>query len=59
MLNFASHSKEWKKFESNNKSIVLNILYVPQRENNDDKSFQYALSVPLNYELIKKYPQRI
>ena len=25
---FLSHSKEWKNFESNNKSIVLNILYV-------------------------------
>ena len=26
--NFSSHSKDWKKFESNNKSIALNILYV-------------------------------
>ena len=26
---FPSHSKDWKKFESNNKSIALNILYVP------------------------------
>ena len=25
-----SHSKDWKKFESNNKSIALNILYVPR-----------------------------
>ena len=24
-----SHSKDWKKFESNNKSIALNILHVP------------------------------
>ena len=24
-----SHSKDWKNFESNNKSIALNILYVP------------------------------
>ena len=24
-----SHSKDWKKFESNNKSVALNILYVP------------------------------
>ena len=28
-INFPSHKKEWKKFESNNKSIALNILYVP------------------------------
>ena len=27
--NFPSHKKDWKKFESNNKSIALNILYVP------------------------------
>ena len=26
---FPSHSKDWKKFESNNKSIALNILHVP------------------------------
>ena len=28
-IDFPSHSKSWKKFESNNKSIALNILYVP------------------------------
>ena len=28
-IDFPSHSKHWKKFESNNKSIALNILYVP------------------------------
>ena len=28
-IKFPSHKKDWKKFESNNKSIVLNILYVP------------------------------
>ena len=27
-IDFPSHSKDWKKFESNNKSIALNILYV-------------------------------
>ena len=26
---FPSHSKDWRKFECNNKSIALNILYVP------------------------------
>ena len=26
---FSSQAKDWKKFESNNKSIALNILYVP------------------------------
>ena len=28
-LNFPSHKEHWKKFESNNKSIALNILFVP------------------------------
>ena len=29
-IDFPSHSKDWKKFESNNKSIALNILFVPR-----------------------------
>ena len=28
-VNFPSHKKDWKKFELNNKSIALNMLYVP------------------------------
>ena len=28
-IDFSSQGKDWKKFESNNKSIALNILYVP------------------------------
>ena len=28
-IDFPSHGKDWKKFESNNKSTALNILYVP------------------------------
>ena len=28
-IDFPPHSKDWKKCESNNKSIALNILYVP------------------------------
>ena len=28
-IDFPSHSKDWKNFESNNKSIAINILYVP------------------------------
>ena len=29
---FPSHVGDWKKFELNNKSIVLNVLYVPEGE---------------------------
>ena len=28
-IEFPSHSKDWRKFECNNKTIALNILYVP------------------------------
>ena len=28
-INVPSHKQDWKKFESNNESVALNILYVP------------------------------
>ena len=34
-IDFPSHGKDWKKFESNNRSIALSILYVPH---NTEKS---------------------
>ena len=33
-INFPSHVGDWKKFELNNKSIALNVLYVPESEKN-------------------------
>ena len=42
-------SPKWLK----NKKTTIN------PKNNDDKCFQYALTVVLNYEEIKKDPQRI
>ena len=42
-------SPKWLK----NKKATMN------PKNNDDKCFQYALTVALNYEKIKKEPQRI
>ena len=42
-------SPEWLK----NKKTTLN------PKNNDDKCFQYALTVALNYEQIKNLPERI
>ena len=42
-------SPEWLK----NKKATINL------KNNDDKCFQYALTVALNHEQIKKVPQRI
>ena len=31
-INFSSHADDWKKFELNNKSVALNVLYVPEGE---------------------------
>ena len=30
-IDFPSHKKDWKKFELSNKSIAINILYVPYK----------------------------
>ena len=32
-IEFPAGSKEWQKFEQNNKTIALNILYVKQKKN--------------------------
>ena len=37
-INFPSHINDWKKFELNNKSIALNVLYVPE----DEKTISHA-----------------
>ena len=39
-IGFASHQKDWKKFELNNKWIALNILYVPH--NTEEIRHAYA-----------------
>ena len=41
---FLSHSKDWKKLESNNKSIALNILYVPH----DNEKIRHAYKSKYN-----------
>ena len=48
MRDFPSHSKDWKKFESNNKSVALNILYVPH--NTKEKRHAYKSKYNLNSE---------
>ena len=52
-IKFPSHSKDWRKFECNNKAIALNILYVPYKteeirqayisEHNDKRNNQVNL----------------
>ena len=43
-VDFLSHKKDWEKFESNNKSIALNILYVP----NNTKEIRHAYKSKYN-----------
>ena len=38
-INFLSYQKDWKKFEQNNISIVLNALFVPY--NSEEINFAY------------------
>ena len=45
---FPSHSKDWKKIESNNKSIALNILYMPH--NTEKIRHAYKSKYNLNRE---------
>ena len=39
-MDFSPHSKDWKKIESNNKSIALNILYVPHNSEEIRHAYQ-------------------
>ena len=43
---FPSHSKDWKKFEQNNKTIALNILFVPY----NTKQIRLACKSKYNYK---------
>ena len=47
-IDFPSQSKDWKKFESNNKSFPLNILYVPY--NTEKIRYAYKSKYNLNCE---------
>ena len=46
-IDFPSHSKDWKNFESNNESIALNILYVPH----NTKKIRHAYQLKYNLNL--------
>ena len=47
-IDFPSHSQDWKKFESNNESVALNILYVPR--NTKEIRHTYKSKYNLNRE---------
>ena len=43
---FSSHSKDWKKFEQHNKTIALNILFVPY----NTEKIRFACRSKYNYQ---------
>ena len=47
-IDFPVHRKDWKKFESNNESIALNIFFVPH--NTKEIRHAYKSKYILNYE---------
>ena len=47
-VDFPSHSMDWKRFESNNKSIALNVLYLPH--NRKEIRHAYKSKFNLNRE---------
>ena len=49
-IEFPSHSKDWKKFQQSNKTIALNILYVP----NNTKQIRPAYIPKYNHKRDKQ-----
>ena len=49
-INFPSHVGDWKKFELNNKSVALNVLYVPY----DEKTIRHAYKSRCNLKREKQ-----
>ena len=47
-MEFPPNKKDWKKFGSNNKTIALNILYVPH--NSEEIRHAYKSKHNLNHE---------
>ena len=47
-ISFPSHQKDWERFESNNKTIALNILYVPH--NTEERRHAYKSKYNLKRE---------
>ena len=43
-INFCSHAKDWKKFETHNKSIAFNILFIPHKKKEIRQAYISKLS---------------
>ena len=51
-IEFPSHSKDWKKFEQNNKTIALNILFVPYNTKQIRLAYKSKYNHKRNNEII-------
>ena len=51
-IDFPSHSKDWKKFELNNKSIALNIFYVPHNTKNIRHEYKLKYNLTCENQVI-------
>ena len=51
-INFPSHSKDWKKFEPNNKSVALNILYVPHNTEKIRRAYKSKYNLTREIQVI-------
>ena len=52
-IDFPSHRKDWKKFESNNKSIALNILHVPHNTEKIRHAYKSKYNLNRKNQVIK------
>ena len=51
-INVPSNQKDWKKFESNNKSIAMNILYIPHNTKDIGHAYKSKFNLPKEYQVI-------
>ena len=51
-INFPSNIKEWKMFELNNKSIDLNILYVPHNTEEIKHAYKSNYNLKCEHQVI-------
>ena len=51
-IDFPSHQKDWEKFETNNKSIALNILYIPHNTKDIKHSYKSKFNLTREHQVI-------
>ena len=51
-INFPSHVGDWKKFELNNKSMALNVLYVPEGEKTIRRAYKSKYNLARENQVI-------